>query len=66
MMAKGAADTAALKTAYAPAVAAYQALLAAYPGTLDAAVNLAAIYLQSGHPEMAGNAFDAVVAEIHG
>jgi len=62
LMAKGAADTIALKTAYAPAVAAYQALLAAYPGNLDAAVNLAAIYSQSGHPELAGSAFDAVVA----
>ena len=62
LTAKAAADTAALKTAYAPAVAAYQALLAAYPASLDAAVNLAAIYAQSGHPEMAGNAFDAVVA----
>lgn len=59
---KGAADTAALKAAYAPAVSAYQALLAAYPASLDAAVNLAAIFAQSGHPEMAGSAFDAVVA----
>jgi Tfp pilus assembly protein PilF len=62
LTAKAAADTSALKTAYAPAVAAYHTLLAAYPASLDAAVNLAAIYAQSGHPEMAGNAFDAVVA----
>ncbi|HWZ27278.1 MAG TPA: hypothetical protein VNX15_01865, partial [Gemmatimonadales bacterium] len=59
---KAAADTSALKAAYAPAVSAYQTLLTAYPGSLDAAVNLAAIYTQSGHPEMAGTAFDVVVA----
>ena len=62
LVAKAAADTTALKTTYGPAVTAYQNLLAAYPGSLDAAVNLAAIYSQSGHPEMAVNAFDAVVA----
>ena len=60
--AKGAADTAAVRAAYAPAIAAYQALVAAYPATLEAAVNLAAIYAQSGHPELAAAAFDPVVA----
>ena len=60
--AKAAADTTALNAAYAPVVSAYQTLLAAYPGSIDAAVNLAAIYAQSGHPEMATAAFDAVVA----
>jgi len=59
---KAAGDTGAVKAAYAPAVTAYQNLLSAYPGSLDAAVNLAAIYAQSGHPEMAANAFDVVVA----
>lgn len=62
LLAKAAADTTALKSAYAAAVTAYQRLLTAYPGSLDAAVNLAAIYSQSGHPEMAASAFDAVVA----
>jgi len=60
--AKGAADTAAVRAAYAPAIAAYQALVAAYPASLDAAVNLAALYAQSGHPELAAGAFDPIVA----
>lgn len=59
---KAAADTTALKTAYAPTIAAYQTLLNAFPASVDAAVNLAAIYSQVGHPEMAGAAFDAIVA----
>lgn len=59
---KAAADTAPLKAAYAPTIAAYQNLLNAYPASVDAAVNLAAIYAQMGHPELAGGAFDAIVA----
>ncbi|HTY04921.1 MAG TPA: FxLYD domain-containing protein [Gemmatimonadales bacterium] len=62
LLARAAGDTTALKAAYAPAVTAYQALLAAYPASLDAAVNLAAIFSQSGHPEMAATALDPVVA----
>lgn len=62
LQAKAAADTTAVKSAYGSAITAYQNLLAAYPGAIDAAVNLAAIYAQTGHPELAGKAFDAVIA----
>ena len=62
LLAKATGDTSAVKAAYGAAISAYQNLLSAYPGSIDAAVNLAAIYSQTGHPEMAASAFDAVVA----
>jgi tetratricopeptide (TPR) repeat protein len=57
-----AADSAAVTAAYAPAVTAYRDLTTAFPAAVEAATNLAAIYVQSGHPELAGSAFDAAAA----
>jgi tetratricopeptide (TPR) repeat protein len=61
-----AADSAAVTAAYAPVVAAYQDLITAFPTAVEAATNLAAIYVQSGHPELAGTAFDAAAAHPEG
>jgi tetratricopeptide (TPR) repeat protein len=62
LQAKGVGDSTALKAAYMPAVNGYRDLITAFPGSVDAAVNLAAIYSQMGHPELAATAFDPVIA----
>lgn len=59
-------DTAAVVAAYAPAAAAYRDLTTAFPSAVEAAGNLAAIYVQSGHPELAGSAYDAAAAHPEG
>ena len=59
-------DTAAVVAAYAPAMAAYRDLTAAFPAAVEAAGNLAAIYVQSGHPELAASAYDAAAAHPDG
>src|SRR5438445_778933 len=45
-----AADSSALTNAFAPAIDALKEFLAAYPGEIDAAVTLATLSAQSGHP----------------
>ena len=57
-----AADSSRLQTAFAPAIDALRAYLAAYPGQVDAATSLATLYAQSGRAAEAGAVFDAVAA----
>src|SRR5438132_1291739 len=49
-------------TAFAPAVAALEDYLAAYPGEMDAATSLATLYAQSGRAAAASAVFDSVAA----
>lgn len=62
LLTKAASDSTAFRIAYTPAINGYRDLVAAYPGSVEAAVNLAAIYAQAGHPELAATAFDPVIA----
>ncbi len=57
-----AADSAALATAFAPAVAALRDYLAAYPDGIDAATSLATLYAQSNRPAEAAAVFDTLAA----
>jgi len=56
------ADSSRLQTAFAPAIDALRAYLAAYPGQVDAATSLATLYAQSGRAAEAGAVFDGVAA----
>src|SRR3989475_3991748 len=55
-----AGDSGKLQAAFAPAVAALQDYLAAYPGEMDAATSLATLYAQSGRAAAASAVFDSV------
>ena len=57
-----AADSGKLQAAFAPAIAALQNYLAAYPGELDVATSLATLYAQSGRAAAASAVFDSVAA----
>jgi tetratricopeptide (TPR) repeat protein len=57
-----AADSTALATTFAPAIAALQEYLAAYPDAADAATWLATLYAQSSRPEAAAAVFDSLAA----
>ncbi|PYP73050.1 MAG: hypothetical protein DMD41_07140 [Gemmatimonadetes bacterium] len=52
-------DSAAVATAFGPAISAYQAYVAAYPTDADAVMSLAALYSQSARPAEASGVFDA-------
>ena len=52
-------DSAAVATVFAPAIAAYQTYVAAYPTDADAVMTLAALYSQSARPGEASGVFDA-------
>ncbi len=52
-------DSAAVATAFTPAISAYQSYVAAYPMDADAVMTLAALYSQSARPAEANNVFDA-------
>jgi cytochrome c-type biogenesis protein CcmH/NrfG len=52
------ADSAALAAAFAPAMAAYHALLEAFPASPDAAATLATLYAQIGLPEQGAAAIE--------
>ena len=47
-------------------MSAYRDLITAFPAAVEAATNLAGVYVQSGHPELAGTAFDAAAAHPEG
>jgi tetratricopeptide (TPR) repeat protein len=57
---QAAADSEAVQAAYAPAIAAYRDVVAAYPANADAATALAAIYSQAGRREEATAVFDGL------
>ncbi|HEU5262254.1 MAG TPA: hypothetical protein VFU41_12610 [Gemmatimonadales bacterium] len=57
-----AADSVQLRSAYAPAIEALRAYLAAYPGAIDAATSLATLYAQSGRAAEATAVFDTIAA----
>jgi hypothetical protein len=57
-----AADSAALATAFAPAIAALQQYVAAYPDAVDAATWLATLYAQSARQQAAAAVFDSLAA----
>src|SRR2546425_12988852 len=52
-------DSAAVATAFGPAINAYQAYVAAYPTDADAVMSLAALYPQSARPAEVSGVFDA-------
>ena len=54
------ADSAAVQAAYAPAIAAYRDLAAAYPQSVEAAGGLANIYVESGRNAEAAGFFDSL------
>lgn len=58
---KTAADSAAVSAAFAPAIEAYGALLAAYPTVVDAATTLALLHAQTGRPQEAAAVFDRLL-----
>jgi tetratricopeptide (TPR) repeat protein len=60
LVGQAAADSAAVQLAYAPAIAAYRDVVAAYPANADAATALAAIYSQAGRKEEATAVFDGL------
>src|SRR6266705_3804508 len=57
-----AADSAALATAFAPAITALRDYLAVYPDGTDAATSLATLYAQSSRPAEAAAVFDSLAA----
>jgi hypothetical protein len=57
-----AADSAALATAFAPAVAGLREYLTSYPDAIDAAMSLATLYAQSSRPRDAAAVFDSLAA----
>src|SRR2546425_12448777 len=59
MASRVAHDSAAVATAFGPAISAYQAYVAAYPTDADAVMSLAALYSQSARPAEASGVFDA-------
>jgi hypothetical protein len=52
-------DSAAVATAFAPAIGAYRQYVAAYPADAEAVVALAALFTQSARPAEAGAVYDA-------
>ncbi len=61
-----AADSVTLATAFAPAIAALQDCLAAYPDAADAATALATLYAQGSRPVEATAVFDSLAAHAPG
>jgi len=57
-----AADSSRLQVAYAPAIEALRAYVAAYPAEVDAATSLATLYAQSGRAAEAAAVFDTIAA----
>src|SRR2546425_12061748 len=59
-------DSAAVATAFGPAINAYQTYVAAYPTDADAVMTLAALYSQSARPGEASGVFDGFFSHAAG